>query len=233
MDASGQLLAPERNDLKRYSVEITNNSNPAPTARSRKANRTPSFYEVAAQVSSNTMRAKNIKSTLPEPKQVKPQNTFSLWKNSEMGFGDFIDIINPLQHLPIVATIYRNKTGETIGLASRVIGGALWGRIGGFVASVVNGIVDWFTGKDIGDHIYSAFFGKSGESGKDRIIAKPAKVAFDAGKSQRAVFPAVSETSDTMESAFGDFNDDGGFFRNTTSFEVGAIIGVATDSCHY
>jgi hypothetical protein len=128
-----------------------------------------------------------------------------------MGFGDFIDIINPLQHLPIVATLYRNKTGETIGLASRVIGGALWGRIGGFVAGIANGVVNWFTGKDIGDHIYSAFFGKSGNSGKDRTIAKPAKLAFDAGKSQRAVFSAVSETSKTMESAFGDFNDDGGF----------------------
>ena len=28
-----------------------------------------------------------------------------------MGFGDFVDIINPLQHFPIIATIYRNRTG--------------------------------------------------------------------------------------------------------------------------
>jgi hypothetical protein len=94
----------------------------------------------------------------------------SLWQNSEMGFGDFIDIINPLQHIPIVETIYRNKTGATIGLASRVLGGALWSRIGGFVVSIVNGVVDWFAGKDIGDHIYSAFFGKSVDSGRDRTI---------------------------------------------------------------
>jgi hypothetical protein len=43
-----------------------------------------------------------------------------------MGFGDFVDIINPLQHIPIIATIYRNRTGDTLGFASRVIGGGLW-----------------------------------------------------------------------------------------------------------
>jgi hypothetical protein len=45
-------------------------------------------------------------------------------------------------------------------MAPRVIGGALWGRIGGFVAGVVNSVVEWFTGKDIGDHVYAFFFGK-------------------------------------------------------------------------
>jgi len=49
------------------------------------------------------------------------------------------------------------------------------------------------------------------EQNRKRLIAKPAKLAFDAGKSQQAVFPAVSQASETMEFAFGDFNDDGGF----------------------
>jgi hypothetical protein len=85
---------------------------------------------------------------------------FSLWQNGDFGFGDFIDVINPLQHLPIVSTIYRNLSGDQIGMGSRVIGGALWGRVGGFVAGIVNSVVEWFTGKDIGDHIYSAIWGK-------------------------------------------------------------------------
>jgi hypothetical protein len=70
------------------------------------------------------------------------------------------------------------------------------------------------------------------EQNRKRLIAKPAKLAFDAGKIQRAVFPAVSQASETMESAFGDFNDEGGFFRNLASFEVGAIVGVAIDIGH-
>ena len=55
--------------------------------------------------------------------------------------------------------IYRNLSGDQIGAAPRVIGGALWGRIGGFVAGAVNAVVEWWSGKDIGDHIYAAVFG--------------------------------------------------------------------------
>ena len=84
---------------------------------------------------------------------------FSLWEKEGFGFGDFIDIINPLHHIPIVATIYRNLSGDQIGAAPRVIGGALWGRIGGFVTGAVNAVVEWWSGKDIGDHIYAAVFG--------------------------------------------------------------------------
>ena len=102
-----------------------------------------------------------------EPKsrtaQTPPANGaqgFSLWQNGDFGFGDLIDMINPLQHLPIVSTIYRNLSGDQIGIGPRVIGGALWGRVGGFVAGIVNSVVERFTGKDIGDHIYSAIWGK-------------------------------------------------------------------------
>jgi hypothetical protein len=104
--------------------------------------------------------------------------SFALWQNLEFGIGDFIDIINPLQHVPIVATIYRNLTGDRIGMAPRVIGGALWGRIGGFVAGIVNAAVEWFTGKDIGDHIYAAMFG--GESTSKPTIAQAGQTGREA-----------------------------------------------------
>src|SRR4030067_1135336 len=60
------------------------------------------------------------------------------------------------------------------GRAPRVIGGALWGRIGGFVSGIVNAVVSWFTGKDVGDHIYAALFGKPGESGDGTAVARAA-----------------------------------------------------------
>ena len=82
-----------------------------------------------------------------------------MWEKDGFGFADFIDIINPLQHIPVVATIYRNFSGDQIGAAPRVIGGALWGRIGGFVTGLANAVVEWWSGKDIGDHIYAAMFG--------------------------------------------------------------------------
>jgi len=76
-------------------------------------------------------------------------------------------MINPLQHLPIVATFYRNMTGDRIGMVPRVVGGALWGRLGGFVSGLLNAAVEWFTGKDMGDHVYAFLHDK---------IAPPATV---------------------------------------------------------
>lgn len=99
---------------------------------------------------------------------------FKFVEKSAFGFGDLIDIVNPLQHIPIVATIYRNLTGDRIGMAPRVIGGALWGCIGGLVSGVVNSLVEFFTGKDIGDHVYAAVSPTPDTSAKQAIAAKSA-----------------------------------------------------------
>jgi hypothetical protein len=83
---------------------------------------------------------------------VKP---VSYWEHGDFGFGDLLDTINPLQHLPVIVTLYRNMTGDRIGMVPRVVGGALWGRIGGFVSGLLNAVVERFTGKDLGDHVYA------------------------------------------------------------------------------
>jgi hypothetical protein len=71
-------------------------------------------------------------------------------------FSSFLDIINPLQHIPVVNTIYRAVTGDTIENGSRLAGGALFGGPIGFLASVFNGIVDEETGNDLGGHALAA-----------------------------------------------------------------------------
>jgi hypothetical protein len=40
---------------------------------------------------------------------------------SEFGFSDFLDIINPLQHIPVVSTIYRGPLGAAAGAASAAV----------------------------------------------------------------------------------------------------------------
>lgn len=50
-------------------------------------------------------------------------------------FADLIDIINPLQHIPVVGTLYRKITGDEISPPARVIGAAVFGGpIGGALA---------------------------------------------------------------------------------------------------
>ncbi len=68
-------------------------------------------------------------------------------------FSAFLDIINPLQHIPVVSTIYRAVTGDTIENGSRLIGGTLFGGPIGFIASAISGMIEESTGKDVGDHV--------------------------------------------------------------------------------
>jgi hypothetical protein len=176
----------QRSDLKRYPLEIESIPNRG-TAAVPPAQRESSFSAIAAEVQAE-------QSTPPKaPSQtlsLKPAKPFALWQDGDFGFGDFLDIINPLQHIPIVATIYRNMTGDTIGAAPRIIGGALWGRLSGFISGVVNVLVDWFTGKDVGDHIYTALFGNKTETANQTVVAqKPNTTAVT-----QVAAPAAQET---------------------------------------
>lgn len=43
------------------------------------------------------------------------------------GFADIIDMINPLQHIPVVSNLYQSATGDTIGAVAMIVGGAIFG----------------------------------------------------------------------------------------------------------
>lgn len=80
----------------------------------------------------------------PEPK---------LFENGAPSFMDLLDIINPLQHIPVVSSIYRHLTGDEIGHIPRVAGGALFfGPIGAGVA-LANALINETTGRDVGGHM--------------------------------------------------------------------------------
>jgi hypothetical protein len=65
------------------------------------------------------------------------------------GFGDLLDMINPLQHVPVVGHIYRSMTGDDIKPIGRIIGGALFGGAAGAAGSLVSVVVEQETGRDI------------------------------------------------------------------------------------
>ena len=72
------------------------------------------------------------------------------WGADGFGFDDFVDIVNPLQHLPFISTLYREFTGDTIAPAARTAGGALYGGPAGLIAGVANVIFEAEHGSDIG-----------------------------------------------------------------------------------
>ncbi|MGB4107486.1 MAG: hypothetical protein WBK55_06795 [Alphaproteobacteria bacterium] len=82
-------------------------------------------------------------------------------KNEEFSFYDLLDIINPLQHIPLVNTAYRKLTGDEIKSAPQIIGGAIFGGAAGAAGGLFNVIVQEETGKDIADNALGLFSGKT------------------------------------------------------------------------
>ncbi len=75
--------------------------------------------------------------------------------SSEEGptFAEFLDIINPLHHLPVVSTIYRAITGDQISTGSRFFGGILFGGLGGAISAGVAALFEEASGGDLGQHL--------------------------------------------------------------------------------
>lgn len=81
-----------------------------------------------------------------------------------------IDIINPLQHIPVVSTLYRHFTGDEISPAAHFIGDALYGGpLGGAVAAV-DIAYEKTTGQDMGATVLASMMG--GKKAPDTQIAQ-------------------------------------------------------------
>jgi len=91
------------------------------------------------------------------------------------GFDDFLDVINPLQHLPLIGTLYREVTGDQIQAPSRLAGGALFGGLFGLLSTIGTMAFEGLTGESVDETITSLFDSKSG--GDDPIRAQRAYAA--------------------------------------------------------
>ncbi|MGE3623925.1 MAG: hypothetical protein AB7H77_08660 [Bdellovibrionales bacterium] len=85
---------------------------------------------------------------------------------TDFSFGDLLDLINPLEHIPIVSSIYRSITGDEIHPVSRVAGDILYGGLIGMASAVLGGLgaigdtqLASSTGKDSSGHVIAALFG--------------------------------------------------------------------------
>lgn len=69
--------------------------------------------------------------------------------DEEFGFGDLLDMVNPLQHIPVVSRLYRHITGDHIKPVSQVVGDTIYGGPAGGAISLTNVIIAHETGRDI------------------------------------------------------------------------------------
>jgi len=112
-------------------------------------------------------------STAPAASNVE-QVTVSAPKSDGGGFfHHLLDVINPLQHLPVIGTIYRAITGEHIGAVEKVMGDALYGGLWGAASSVADLAFEGITGHSLEDTVLGWFSHDSGTKLASVKVAAP------------------------------------------------------------
>ena len=153
--------------------------------------------DVAALASTSLSASRSRPDPADDNRPVVPNISFNeLWKDKQKGFtfSDFLDIVNPLQHLPIVGTIYRAVTGDEPSLGARLVGGALYGGPIGVMSEAALAAADQAVGGDPGRKLL-AFVGELFDGGTDSTATKLAKVEPAAGGSANTAIAVASAAS--------------------------------------
>ncbi len=105
----------------------------------------------------------------------------------KLSFNDFLDTLNPLQHIPVISDIYRELTGDSISEQARVMGGTLYGGPIGLISSVATAAIAAANdGEGPGQQAIAAVFGPDEET-----PAAP-------GKRARVTDEAIPATPDAL-----------------------------------
>ncbi len=96
---------------------------------------------------------------------------------SGFGFRDILDIVNPLQHLPIIGSLYRWLTGDRPGAVAQVAGDALYGGPIGAAVGLVSAAAEDSQGRDLGERALAAVFGSDAKTTAVAAATAPAATA--------------------------------------------------------
>lgn len=75
------------------------------------------------------------------PQGDEKSNAFKAFGDDGLTFSDVLDVVNPLQHIPVLGHIYRKLTGDEIDPASKLAGATLYGGPIGAAFSVASSLV--------------------------------------------------------------------------------------------
>lgn len=99
----------------------------------------------------------------------------NFWSTDDgFSFSELLDIVNPLQHLPIISSIYRSITGDEIGIGPRLAGGVLFGGPLGLLMAGINALFEEASGGNIADHAVALFEDITGTDEKPQVAADTA-----------------------------------------------------------
>lgn len=78
-------------------------------------------------------------------------------EKQESFFHHLWDVVNPLQHIPVIGTIYRAITGEKLDAVEKIAGDTLYGGLWGAVSSIADVAFEGLTGKSFEETALALF----------------------------------------------------------------------------
>jgi len=106
------------------------------------------------------------------PSTPAPSHGVPLWSHGSFSFKDLLDIVNPLQHLPVIGSLYRYLTGDEPSGGARIVGDAIYGGPIGFGVGVVSAMLTDGDGRDLGERVLASVFGQRGDSASPTAVAQ-------------------------------------------------------------
>jgi hypothetical protein len=122
--------------------------------------------------------------------------TLPLWRDQAgPSFGDLLDTLNPLQHLPIISSLYRAITGDQIGHIPRVIGDTLFGGPVGMLMAGVAGMFKEASGAEPSEHLVALVEDLAGSGETEIASAEPQPVGNQVAAAATPVRTATVQPS--------------------------------------
>jgi hypothetical protein len=154
---NGNRAAEQRSDKALFMREQNERiSGSSPEWRSARSAREESVFRLS-ESALNSNEQVNGRADSPYVQSFQGYMLKSVPEDKAYGFGDMVDMVNPLHHIPVVGSLYRGITGDEINPAGRVIGGAVFGGALGTAASLANIISEQESGHDIPDLMVDQF----------------------------------------------------------------------------
>lgn len=110
--------------------------------------------ETTAQTLAGSTATESGEEALPS----SPRTLFDDGNNAS--WSDLVDVVNPLQHLPMVDVLYQKMTGDEQGYLAQVAGGTLYGGALGAALSLAGASFDMVTGKSPLEYTSDLFAGE-------------------------------------------------------------------------
>ncbi|MEQ8165132.1 MAG: hypothetical protein RIC93_03540, partial [Alphaproteobacteria bacterium] len=126
----------------------------------------PHAFDHLLDAFANSARpAPALAAALPDAAGATPQA-------EEEGFFDhLLDVVNPMQHIPVVSNFYREYVDDPISAVPRILGGALFGGPIGAASAAANAVLDWISGDDLGGHVIALF--RASPAAPETLAEKP------------------------------------------------------------